>query len=93
MDPSQATEQLTVNWNAADHATGYKLQWRRPGESYDTHARLITITFGFNDDVHHPRTHQPQHLRSAGCRNQNGPKRRPMVRRDHRHAGRAITTN
>ena len=38
--------QLTVNWNAADHATGYKLQWRRPGESYDTHARLITITSG-----------------------------------------------
>ena len=38
--------QLTVNWNAADHATGYKLQWRRPGESYDTHTRLITITSG-----------------------------------------------
>ena len=39
-------EQLTVNWNAAPHATGYKLQWRRPGESYDTHTRLITITGG-----------------------------------------------
>ena len=39
-------EQLTVNWNAAPHATGYKLQWRRPGESYDTHTRLITISSG-----------------------------------------------
>ena len=48
---------------------------------------------GFNDDVHDPRSHQPQHLRSAGCRNQNGPKRRPMVRRDHRHAGSAMTSN
>ena len=37
-------EQLTVNWSAAPHATGYKLQWRRPGQSYDTHTRLITIT-------------------------------------------------
>ena len=39
-------EQLTVNWSAAHHVTGYKLQWRRPGESYDTHTRLITITSG-----------------------------------------------
>ena len=39
-------EQLTINWNAAPHATGYKLQWRRPGESYDTHTRLITIPSG-----------------------------------------------
>ena len=39
-------EQLTVNWTAAPNATGYKLQWRRPGESYDTHTRLITITSG-----------------------------------------------
>ena len=39
-------EQLTVNWTAAPNATGYKLQWRRPGEGYDTHTRLITITSG-----------------------------------------------
>ena len=39
-------EQLTVNWTAAPNATGYKLQWRRPGESYDTHTRLVTISSG-----------------------------------------------
>ena len=39
-------EQLTVHWTAAHHVTGYKLQWRRPGESYDTHTRLITISSG-----------------------------------------------
>ena len=85
-------EQLTVNWTAARNATGYKLQWRRPGESYDTHTRLITINLGFNHDLHHPRSHQPHPVRSAGCRNQNGPKRRPMVRRGHGHAGGAMTT-
>ena len=38
--------QLTVNWNATDKATGYKVQWKAPGDNYNTNARMATITSG-----------------------------------------------
>ena len=38
--------QLTVNWTAADKATGYKVQWKAPGDNYNTNARMATITSG-----------------------------------------------
>ena len=38
--------QLTVNWAAADKATGYKVQWKAPGDNYNTYGRLATITGG-----------------------------------------------
>ena len=38
--------QLTVNWAAADKATGYKVQWKAPGDNYNTNARMATITSG-----------------------------------------------
>ena len=38
--------QLIVNWNATDKATGYKVQWKAPGDNYNTNARMATITSG-----------------------------------------------
>ena len=38
--------QLTVNWTATDKATGYKVQWKAPGDNYNTYGRLATITSG-----------------------------------------------
>ena len=38
--------QLIVNWNATDKATGYKVQWKAPGDNYNTYGRLATITSG-----------------------------------------------
>ena len=38
--------QLTVNWTATDKATGYKVQWKAPGDNYNTNARMATITSG-----------------------------------------------
>ena len=38
--------QLVVNWLAADKATGYKVQWKAPGDNYNTYARLATIAGG-----------------------------------------------
>ena len=38
--------QLVVNWTATDKATGYKVQWKAPGDNYNTNARMATITSG-----------------------------------------------
>ena len=38
--------QLTVNWTATDKANGYKVQWKAPGDNYNTYGRLATITSG-----------------------------------------------
>ena len=38
--------QLTVNWTSTDKATGYKVQWKAPGDNYNTNARMATITSG-----------------------------------------------
>ena len=38
--------QLVVNWAATDKATGYKVQWKAPGDNYNTHGRMATITSG-----------------------------------------------
>ena len=40
--------QLVVNWTATDKATGYKVQWKAPGDNYNTNARMATITSGFD---------------------------------------------
>ena len=40
--------QLTVNWTATDKATGYKVQWKAPGDNYNTYGRMATITNGSN---------------------------------------------
>ena len=39
-----AVEGLTVTWDAAADAGGYKVQWKAPGESYDAVARQVTAT-------------------------------------------------
>ena len=39
-------QQLAVNWTATDKATGYKVQWKAPGDNYNTNARMATITSG-----------------------------------------------
>ena len=39
-------QQLTVNWTTTDKATGYKVQWKAPGDNYNTNARMATITSG-----------------------------------------------
>ena len=38
--------QLVVNWTATDKATGYKVQWKAPGDNYNTYSRSATITGG-----------------------------------------------
>ena len=38
--------QLVVNWTATDKATGYKVQWKAPGDNYNTYGRLANITSG-----------------------------------------------
>ena len=38
--------QLVMNWTATDKATGYKVQWKAPGDNYNTNARMATITSG-----------------------------------------------
>ena len=38
--------QLVVNWTATDKATGYQVQWKAPGDNYNTNARMATITSG-----------------------------------------------
>ena len=53
-DPPQVTgvwtqpgdSNLVVNWTAADNATGYRVQWRVAGQSYNTYGRIETITSG-----------------------------------------------
>ena len=36
--------QLVVNWTATDKADGYKVQWKAPGDNYNTNARMATVT-------------------------------------------------
>ena len=35
-----------MNWTATDKATGYKVQWKAPGDNYNTNARMATVTGG-----------------------------------------------
>ena len=37
---------MIVNWNATDKATGYKVQWKAPGDNYNTNARFAAIEGG-----------------------------------------------
>ncbi len=39
-----AVESLTVTWTAATNASGYKVQWKGPGQSYDAATRQATAT-------------------------------------------------
>ena len=70
---------LVVNWLAADKATGYKVQWKAPGDNYNTYSRSATIRRGFDHDPHHPEPHQRHRIHGAGDRHLDGPHRRPSV--------------
>ena len=37
---------LVVNWTAVDNATGYQVQWKSGGQSYNTGNRQATVTSG-----------------------------------------------
>ena len=42
--------QLVLNWTAVDDATGYQVQWKSGGESYNTGDRQATVTPGTTTD-------------------------------------------
>ena len=39
-------DSLDVRWNAVNYATGYKVQWKSSGQSYDTTNRQATVSGG-----------------------------------------------
>ena len=43
---AQGNAQLVVNWTAVTNATGYKVQWKSGGQSYNTSTRQATIASG-----------------------------------------------
>ena len=43
---AQGNAQLVVNWTAVGNATGYKVQWKSGGQSYNTSTRQATIASG-----------------------------------------------
>ena len=79
--------ELVVEWTAVGNATGYKVQWKSGGQSYNTSDPAGHDRFGFDDELHDREPYQRHGIHGAGYRDPDGRQRRPAVGGDDGHAG------
>ena len=78
--------QLVVGWDAVGNATGYRVQWKSGGQSYNTSRQAID-RLGFDHEPHDPRPDERHRIHPAGESGPDRRQRRPVVGRRDGHAG------
>ena len=71
--------QLVVSWTAVDNATGYRVQWKSGGESYNTGEPAGRDQLGNDDEPHDRQSQQRDGAHGAGERDADGGERGPGV--------------
>ena len=70
--------ELAVAWAPLANATGYEVQWKSGGQSYNNQRAAGHDQFGFDREPHDPQPHQRDHVHGAGESDPHGRQRRPV---------------
>ena len=79
--------QLVVNWTAVNNATGYKVQWKSGGQSYNTSTRQATIASGSTTSYTITSLTNDTEYTVQVTATRTGLQRRPVVDGGDGHAG------